>query len=1259
MDADSHASADESSRTRHARPPRAGATPVEADGAARDAGPGAEPAPGTCIGGRYRVQGRLGEGATSAVYGVIDEATGATRALKLLRVHEVPIAAEFRAMARLEHPGCVRVHGIGEDPRHGSYLVMDRLEGQPPTRILPAGDTPGLVGFARRVVEVLGYLHSNDVAHGDLKPENICCLGGDPRRPVLLDFGLAAVCKIGDLGGGTPRYMAPELLRGELPDARSDLYALGVVLYELVAGRPPFPRSTAHEVMRAHLHDRPRPLAHCAPDARPELCSLVDGLLAKDPGARPASAYEVLARLAELDGEGLDAGPLAVEARLAVGTPAVVGRDDVLATFDRLLDGAAAGRAGGLLVLHGPPGSGRTRALAEVAVRARLAGVEVRSCPPLVDGSGAAPSRVLRALGDTAEPAAEPPGSWARGADAMGPLDRSAHRAADLLEAACASRPLLLTCDDLGPESSDARLLRRVAPVLSGLRCLIVIAADDDMARQLAPVADALVPLAPLCADDLTRLLRGALGEVDAPEQVTGWLAAQCGGAPADALDGIRWLVESGALRRRGGRWISTRELSVVNDEPWRARSASARRRVLALSPEDRRVLQVAALLGDPFDAALLERVAGVHDAGMGLARLVSARLLTPGAGDRSRLGFARRSVRAALLEDLCPEARRALHGRLAEELRHAAEPGIPAGVSIGNLARHLIFAGEVDEGVPLLQLAVDDLRGRSAHDAARSLLETILGELRLVPEAEGHLPELMAQLGDLWMDVDEPERALAAFEGGAARAPHPERSRLVARAGAALTRLGRYPKAVEALEEALLGSCLDGPDALRAAHDLAWCHMMRGAFGEALTAAERATGLAAASGSRASLARSLRLRGTILWRTGDTEAALAASLEALECFAALGDRVEAAFTWLEIGNAHRSRAQLAEARSAYREALERFEQAGHRRGVGKARNNLGVVAYHLGDWDEATACFEAFLAVVDRTGEQIERVVLLNNLGTLYKDRGELTRAIEVLERGRALAERLGASRLLAMILGNLGEAVTRTGRRAQAYPLLREARALSVSLEAADELLETDRRLLACTQGAGASAGDLRRAQELLERAAREGNALEEGNLAGVVADLLRRSGRPAEACGAAERGLRALGPTGTMLEAARVRVRWAEALADLGERERAEAEARAAEGVFARLGAAADRVMAARLVRGLSAATPPATPAADPRTAGPLRLLKRPAPPEAEAAGADQPVPSDARTVPAGALMGRSPECPPAPGRERRAAGKAAIR
>jgi serine/threonine-protein kinase len=370
---------------------------VPSDGA--DAQP-ADPLVGrTIAGGRYTVTSVLGRGGMGVVYAAVQHPVNRKVALKLIHRELAGdrqiidrFMQEMNLTAAIEHPHTVRLYDVG-DLDGQPFITTEFLEGRtlrdelarvgrmPPTRAVAIG---------LQIARALRGAQAHDVVHRDLKPENIMLLDryGERDYVKVLDFGIArSLHRTGadfrtGTGAiiGTPAYMSPEQCEGKPVDARSDLYTLGLIIYELCAGALPFP-STASipQMLLAHVAQAPPDLATRAPGVPPELARLVMSLLAKTPAERPADADAVIAALEGMPGgtrgtapspavDGATAPtaaglkPATVAAATAAAGPAARrrGRGAAIGLTFALVAAVAAGAA---LVLHKPDesaGSGGT-----------------------------------------------------------------------------------------------------------------------------------------------------------------------------------------------------------------------------------------------------------------------------------------------------------------------------------------------------------------------------------------------------------------------------------------------------------------------------------------------------------------------------------------------------------------------------------------------------------------------------------------------------------------------------------------------------------------------------------------------------------------------------------------------------------------------------------------------------------------------------------------------------------------------------------
>jgi len=288
-----------------------------ADGAGLNESWAGDPRVGQTVLGRYRIEARIGQGGMGVVYRAEQESVGRDVAVKLVRSDRIgDVSAvrrflrEVHTMTRLQSPHTVRLIDAGTTDEGEPCLVMELLAGETLRARLERGPLPWreaaavLEGVTRAIAEA----HGLGLLHRDIKPSNVFLVQTPGYRafPMVLDFGIAASrADVGGLTGsdevpGTPAYLAPERITGDGDGPAADVYALGVLGWELCAGRPPFLDEHPHELLVAHLEHDPPPLTDFAPDVPPAFEGILRACLAKSPAERPANAEALLARLAAL-----------------------------------------------------------------------------------------------------------------------------------------------------------------------------------------------------------------------------------------------------------------------------------------------------------------------------------------------------------------------------------------------------------------------------------------------------------------------------------------------------------------------------------------------------------------------------------------------------------------------------------------------------------------------------------------------------------------------------------------------------------------------------------------------------------------------------------------------------------------------------------------------------------------------------------------------------------------------------------------------
>lgn len=770
--------------------------------------------------GPYLITGYLGVGGMGIVYRAQHEATRREVALKTVKM---PLLASALAMLRQEieflcqaqHPSIVAVVDfdfLADEPWYAMELFDGRTLrelnrhlwarfGKANTatpRPAAGGKLAKALRLFAQLCEPVDFIHRAGMVHCDLKPSNVFLRG--EADPVLMDFGLAsrargtvgreALVVTGRLRGSLP-YIAPEVIRGQIPDTRADLYALGCMLYESVAGALPFVSASGAEIIDMHLRKPPVPVSQLASGVPPDLDALLLRLLAKNPYERFGHASSLGRSLSALADAISPSRPNSATTEIQPTTlfrPPMVGRDGELAQVLECLEKARSSSCGALFLVSGQSGIGKTFFTTEVAQRASLTGIQVITgeCVPSVitaeapaDGGTRplqgfrhfleslrerchehGPTEVDRLFGDRlpvlsnylpvlrhlmgeAVPLEPPvlPASAGR--------ERIVAAVVDTLVACVSRGPLLLALDDLHwADDLTLAVLERLDDAIFSKLPLVVVAnyrseeAGEAVLRLVNKPWNRELHLGRLGGSDIRALVGGMLSMSAPPEPLVGYIDARAEGIPFFAAEYLRSLVAAGALVYGVGTWSTHPrkldefgvsgggELPVTLQDLIRGRLERLAREAVAL-------LEAGAVLGRRFSVSLLRRmlVESTDEWSPLLATAVAMQVTN--SEDSETYTFLHDKIRETLYSGLSEQRRAELHLAAARAIEESSST--PAD-EYGPIAHHFRRGGEV-------MRALDYLDKAGAHAlaiAANADADRFLGEAL---ELEASLPQRLPNL--------------------------------------------------------------------------------------------------------------------------------------------------------------------------------------------------------------------------------------------------------------------------------------------------------------------------------------------------------------------------------------------------------------------------------------------------------------------------------------------------------------------------------
>lgn len=1061
----------------------------------------------------YRILEELGRGGMGIAYRAEDVNLGRPVVVKVLP----PDAAadpdrrerfrrEARACSSLSHPGITAIYEAGET--EGIYYIcMEYVEGKTlrallahPLEILEA------VEILAQVSDAVAAAHSQGIIHRDLKPENVMVTPAG--RTKVLDFGLAAMAPpvgrpVGDLPTqmerltsagsrlGTVTYMSPEQSRAGQMGPPSDVFSLGAMLYEAIAGVPPFRGDTDLAILHAIGYDNPASLRARRPETPAAVEAIVRRALRKNPADRYRDAAalrdDLLQSRSGISAPAADSGVRAgsttsidspsrrsfpAAGSLAAGGAAataragaasdypLVGRSSQLNELDAAFGSALEGN-GQVILVSGEAGIGKTRLIAECGTRfeAKGASYVIGRClfregglpyQPFVEAA----DRLVALLGiDSGEDlqryvAERMPALVGRlpvilsflhlpgmtFAESAQPANKE-----HLLDAIAAffvhaarEKPLLLHVDDMHwADEGTLDLFEYLARSFSRTRGVLVGTYRPEEARGF---------LTRLSAGDIFVHLPLQRLQEEETEQIV--RAALPGAAieqdfferlHRDTAGNPFFVLE--AIRLLGADGLVRRENERWVVDPRAVRASIPRRvhevlarRLSRLSPAERQLLEAAACEGMTFRSTTLASCLSRQRFEVLSALQALERDHRLIRAEEDRYRFDHPMIREALYEGILPELRQEYHRLIAAHLIQRHGLPLLAELSPAGAAATAKRAG-APSSIVLAQ------RRTEAASIAYQLLEA-REEEQAVPfllVAASHARTLFANR-EAEASLDRAISVLAATDQ-AADGRSAERDRWIIKAhkdrGKLRVRLGDFDGARSDFVEMRGRAAAAGlPDKEAHAENLLADLCVRtGDYGSAMQHAQRAHDLAQEKGDRHSLASALAVMGVVQFNHGAFDQALASHSRSIVLQQSIGDSAGYADSLNKVGNIHLKQGRPAEALAVYSTALQVARQAHQRLYEAEALNNVGAVHHEQGDFDQALNHYEESLALKREIGDKRAIARGLNNLGLVREARGEFASALEAYQESLSLKRALGDQAGISSSLNNLGSLYEKMG--------------------------------------------------------------------------------------------------------------------------------------------------------------------------------------------------------------------------------------
>jgi tetratricopeptide (TPR) repeat protein len=965
---------------------------------------------GSLLHQRYRIDAEIGQGGMGTVYRAHDTLLDRDVAVKVLNSSglgtegRARLLREAQAVAQLNHPNIVTVYDAGETDGV-PFIVMELATGK---NLHDFGTLtiPQVISTARQLCDALHYAHQHGTIHRDIKPENILILRTDDRLTAkLMDFGMAHTLGAEHLTEegvivGTALYLAPELIQGQTATVRSDLYALGVTLYECAAGRPPFTGENMLAILSQHLHAPVVPPSTFNDKIPPDLDQLLIRLMSKQPEGRPGSAEEIRKTLEEIETRGVTRIPeveLPLLDRIVRGR--LVARDHELEEANADWQRAIAGESR-VLLISGEPGIGKTRFVRELMVQAQFqratvllgecyaeGGVPYAPIAQMIQGTD------LSGLSNIhlAELIAIAPALQARFPDVFPnpPLEPQANqqRLYDSMVEWCLAlnkkAPVLIVLDDAHwADGGTLTLLRHLARRALRLRLRLLMTltyreVELDEARALNDILHDLnrerlatrLKLKRLDRDQTRDLLAVLFAEEITPELLDG-IYRETEGNPFFIEEVCKALIEDGKIYRAGTRWGRPGMEEI--DIPQSIKIA-IQTRIAKLPDRVQDTLRLAAVLGREFDFDVFRMVSELDEEAL--------------------IGALEQAERAQLIQEVRQQAPERATGSPRFAFTHA-----------------LIHSN--------LHESLSGLRRQRLH---RQVAATLA---KMKPDAYEALAYHHFQAGDFELaraySLKAGERALATYANQEAEkhfrlalelnGPDAEKAQALSGLGKALYQQDRFVEASERWHDVIpLYRLLGDLDQL--ARTYAWLsatERQRGNIVEAIRVGRE--GLAAVAGQPVTVGLATLLRETsnaCTMHDHKTEEIAGFLYQALSISEELGDVPGQAETLARLGYglAFPPKPDPTEGARLLEKAIRLAEGAGLHTTAEMACNYLAQVESEMQtDFQAAIGHFQRAIQHCQKIGSTSREIFSLSTLSGIYLQLGNLQEAGKLLERGRYL---------------------------------------------------------------------------------------------------------------------------------------------------------------------------------------------------------------------------------------------------------------
>ncbi len=1030
---------------------------------------------------RYKIIKDLGEGGIGRVYKAYDLWNRKEIALKILvTAKENPLfwesfKNEFLLLTQLRHPGVVEVFDFGYTKPSGwteptnDLVQLDHLQGEVPyftmefvegKTLHQSFDLPNLKDsalpqseklyhFIWQICDILEYLHLRGIVHCDLKPDNIK-ITDRVFDLKLLDFGLSEVigAKRKKTTKGTLSYMAPEMFSDEPLDEKTDLYSLGVILYELVTSKPPFLSEDPMKIVSGHLERLPASPKELNPWVNESLNQLILNLLEKSPDKRPQSASQVkMFATKQLKENRGTVGRKTFLAHLYSGE--LVARETEETCVGQLLKEIISSE-GRTVLLAGEQGVGKSSLLRDLRIRSQLEGTlyvdsncledQTKAYQPLIEilrkikpyleehgprlphGAELAKEKFDQASGSIIQ-------KHKGRSFSLSCEQSSAHQKIieSLIEISHIS-PLVLVIDNLQwADFQTLRFLSQFGQNVEKSKILLACAFRPEEIKEESPLKQLIdgwkemrwcscIRLDRFDYQRTVTFIRSKLKRERFPKSFFSYMHQNTSGNPFFLTEVLKYLLEKKIILMKDCGWeVDSERLrqTVIPD----SMEAVLSKNLEKYNQKTLDLLSTVAVIGKRFDPELVGKLNlfAEKDLFEILFILVKDQVFIKRESllkGRPYYEFANQSLQSLLYQRFDEKKKVKVHGRIAKLLE---ERGLEEDdETVFEIGHHYLKSHQHEKAYQYALLSAEKMAQRFANQEVLEYLGTAVGttsKFRDKEEGKRKKVEALMRRADFHKQIGELNQALKDYK--------------------TILRLTKNTPHLKMIAEAYN----DLGDTYRLKHD----------YKRGLSCLKKALEIRQKLGDPLPIANTLHNMGIIYWIDSQYQQALISFEKALKIYERLGNKFYIASTLNGMGELHRICHRYKQAKRLLQEALKIKQELGNKEEMARGLNNLGATHFDLGEYDQAINYYLESLKLNEQIKNKKEIVYNLVNLGETYQKIGDFGNALKYSQKGLELAANIDFTQAEGHILKNLGVTNFELGHYQKAYEYFQQSKGIS----------------------------------------------------------------------------------------------------------------------------------------------------------------------------------------------------------------------